>query len=155
MGPVVISLLITIWFCEERRELVNIIAVDPGSHKVGVAVVSSTPEILYKSVSSRDACNDLISGLIHEFNVEVVVLGNGTCSKEIREFVETNFPKVHLEVVDETETSRFARERYLKENPPKGIGRLVPMGLRTPSEHYDDYVAVILAERYLRTGNLS
>ena len=155
MGLIVISLLITIWFCEERRELVNIIAVDPGSHKVGVAVVSSTPEILYKSVSSRDACNDLISGLIHEFNVEVVVLGNGTCSKEIREFVETNFPKVHLEVVDETETSRFARERYLKENPPKGIGRLVPMGLRTPSEPYDDYVAVILAERYLRTGNLS
>ena len=133
----------------------NIIAIDPGSHKVGVAVVSSTVETLYKSVSSRDQCNDLISGLIHEFNVEVVVLGNGTCSKEIREFVETNFPEVHLEVVDETETSRFARERYLKENPLKGIGRLVPMGLRTPSEPYDDYVAVILAERYLRTGNLS
>mgnify|MGYP002530073983 FL=1 len=133
----------------------NIIAIDPGSHKVGVAVVSSTAETLYKSVSSRDVCNDLISGLINEFNVEVVVLGNGTCSKEIREFVETNFPEVHLEVVDETETSRFARERYLKENPPKGIGRLVPMGLRTPSEPYDDYVAVILAERYLRTGNLS
>lgn len=133
----------------------NIIAIDPGSHKVGVAVVSSTTETLYKSVSSRDECNDLISELIHEFNVEVVVLGNGTCSKEIREFVETNFPKVHLEVVDETETSRFARERYLKENPPKGIGRLIPMGLRTPSEPYDDYVAVILAERYLKTGNLS
>lgn len=133
----------------------NIIAIDPGSHKVGVAVVSSTVETLYKSVSSRDECNDLISGLIHEFNVEVAVLGNGTCSKEIREFVKTNFPEVHLEVVDETETSRFARERYLKENPPKGIGRLVPMGLRTPSKPYDDYVAVILAERYLRTGNLS
>ncbi len=133
----------------------NIIAIDPGSHKVGVAVVSSTAETIYKSVSSRDECNDLISGLINEFNVEVVVLGNGTCSKEIREFVETNFSEVHLEVVDETETSRFARERYLKENPPKGIGRLVPMGLRTPSEPYDDYVAVILAERYLKTGNLS
>ena len=133
----------------------NIIAIDPGSHKVGVAVVSSTAETINKSVSSRDECNDLISGLINEFNVEVVVLGNGTCSKEIREFVETNFSEVHLEVVDETETSRFARERYLKENPPKGIGRLVPMGLRTPSEPYDDYVAVILAERYLKTGNLS
>lgn len=133
----------------------NIIAIDPGSHKVGVAVVSSTAETIYKSVSSRDECNDLISGLINEFNVEVVVLGNGTYSKEIREFVETNFSEVHLEVVDETETSRFARERYLKENPPKGIGRLVPMGLRTPSEPYDDYVAVILAERYLKTGNLS
>ena len=133
----------------------NIIAIDPGSHKVGVAVVSSTAETIYKSVSSRDECNDLISGLINEFNVEVVVLGNGTCSKEIREFVETNFSEVHLEVVDETETSRFARESYLKENPPKGIGRLVPMGLRTPSEPYDDYVAVILAERYLKTGNLS
>lgn len=133
----------------------NIIAIDPGSHKVGVAVVSSTVETLYKSVASRDECNDLISGLIHEFNVEEVVLGNGTCSKDIREFIETNFPKIHLEVVDETETSRFARERYLKENPPKGIGRLIPMGLRTPSEPYDDYVAVILAERHLKTGNLS
>ena len=39
----------------------------------------------------------------------------------------------------------------MDEHRPKGIARLIPKGMRTPPEPIDDYAAVILAERYLKT----
>jgi hypothetical protein len=50
--------------------------------------------------------------------------------------------------VDESYTSEAARRRYVAENPPRGLERLLPSSLRTPSVPYDDYVAVILGERF-------
>jgi hypothetical protein len=50
--------------------------------------------------------------------------------------------------VDEAFTSQRARARFHLENPPRGLARLVPPGLRTPPRAFDDYVAVLLAEDY-------
>ncbi|CAN0394535.1 unnamed protein product, partial [Phaeothamnion confervicola] len=46
-----------------------------------------------------------------------------------------------------------ARQRYYVENPPKGLWRLVPMGLQVPSVPVDDFAAVVMAEDYLKTTN--
>ena len=35
-------------------------------------------------------------------------------------------------------------------NPPRGWRRLLPVSMQMPPEPYDDYVAVILAQRFLR-----
>ena len=46
-------------------------------------------------------------------------------------------------------TTLDARKRYWIENPPKGLWKLVPEGLRLPPRPYDDYAAVLLGERFL------
>ena len=51
--------------------------------------------------------------------------------------------------VSEELTSRLARERYWEDNPPRGLARLIPLGLRVPPRPVDDYAAVIIAERLL------
>ncbi len=52
-------------------------------------------------------------------------------------------------MIDEHRSSEQGRRRYFRENPPRGWRRLLPVGLQTPPRAYDDYVAVVLAERYL------
>jgi len=52
-------------------------------------------------------------------------------------------------MVSEELTSRLARERYWEDNPPRGLARLIPLGLRVPPRPVDDYAALIIAERLL------
>jgi hypothetical protein len=42
------------------------------------------------------------------------------------------------------------RRRYLLDHPLCGLFKLVPVSLRTPGEPFDDYVAVVLAERFFQ-----
>ena len=37
---------------------------------------------------------------------------------------------------------------YWREHPPRGLMRLIPVTMQVPPVPVDDYVAVILAERY-------
>jgi hypothetical protein len=60
-----------------------------------------------------------------------------------------------LDIVDEFQTSMLARARFCIENPARGWRKLLPCGLRTPEQPYDDYVAVILAERWLQSQTKS
>ncbi len=57
---------------------------------------------------------------------------------------------VPVEVVDEKYSTLRARERYFRENPPRGLRRFIPISLQTPREPYDDCAAVILAEQFLQ-----
>jgi hypothetical protein len=53
-------------------------------------------------------------------------------------------------VVEERHSTERARARYYQDHPPHGWQRLLPAGLRVPSEPYDDYAAVVMAEDYLQ-----
>ena len=54
-----------------------------------------------------------------------------------------------ITLVDEHLTTLEARARYFVEHPPTGLKRLLPVSMQVPPEPYDDYVAVILGERFL------
>jgi len=72
-----------------------------------------------------------------------VVIGDRTGSAEIVSALMEEGCRLEIVAVDEHMSSMEARERYLRETR-KGIARFVPIGLRTPKEPYDDYVAEIL-----------
>jgi hypothetical protein len=55
-----------------------------------------------------------------------------------------------VKVVDERNSTMLARKHFFIENPPRGLLRLVPTSLQVPNRPYDDYVAVILAESFLK-----
>lgn len=76
-----------------------------------------------------------------------VIVGDGTGSRSVLQFL-TEFG-IPAGTVPERRTSEMARRRYLTEHPARGWRRLIPLGLRTPDQPYDDYVAVILAERHI------
>jgi hypothetical protein len=86
----------------------------------------------------------------NRYAITVIVIGNRTRSKEIKAaLMPLAFP---IELVEENNSTLEGRYRYLRENTT-GLARLLPIGLRVPRRPFDDYVAVILAERYLKLKN--
>lgn len=134
----------------------TLIAIDPGRSKCGVAVVKKCGEadtaghieILYKSVVASSDIGAITAGLARDFSPDIIIIGNGTNSAWTAKAIE-DLHVAHIELVDEKDTSWLARKRYFIENPPRGLWRLIPTSLQTPPTAYDDYVAILLAERYL------
>ena len=133
---------------EAMKQTLIIISIDPGKYKMGIAVFSKYEGMLYKKICLKQELNETISYIMAKYKIDFIVLGDGTGSKEVKEYLKMNFPEIKIEVVDEENTSLIARRRYLTEHPLKGIAKFIPISLRDPMEPYDDYVAVILAEKY-------
>ncbi len=126
----------------------RVLAVDPGSEKCGVAVVSR------EGVVAREVCpvERLVSrvrALLGATGAEVIVVGAGTNGRKLARAMraQPDFPP--LELVDEAFSTQDARKRYFQTNPPAGWRRLIPRSLQIPPRPVDDLVAVILGERYL------
>lgn len=125
-----------------------VLAIDPGHSKVGIAVVRQDGQVLHRAVVSVEALVDELEAVKQRFEPRRVVIGGGTGSRRIEQIVLQTLKEISVYVMGEAYTSEEARRRYLQENPPRGWRRLIPSWLRTPERPYDDYVAIILAERY-------
>jgi RNase H-fold protein (predicted Holliday junction resolvase) len=126
----------------------TILAIDPGREKCGLAVVTTLLEVLHKQVVQRDNLVQAAASLARSHDACEIIVGNGTGSgKAIDEL--RGAISIPIQAVDEACSSQRARSRFLDDNPPRGIRRLIPRGLLTPYRPYDDYVAIILAEDYL------
>ena len=129
----------------------RIIAVDPGREKCGLAVVDAKRKIWKRQIIAAENLADTVRVLAQEYGTAVVALGSRTASKEIHRLLQgmpTGAGVIDVTVVEEHRSTEEARQRYWRENPPQGIWRLIPLGMRVPPEPVDDWVAVILAERY-------
>jgi RNase H-fold protein (predicted Holliday junction resolvase) len=123
--------------------------VDPGRDKCGLAVVRAGEVlvVLVMEVLPRQRLPARAADLVQEHAVGALVVGDATGSSwAVRELARLGLP-VH--VVPEAGTTLEARRRYFRDHPPRGLWRLVPEGLRVPPRPVDDYVAVLLAERFL------
>ena len=121
-----------------------IIAFDPGRN-VGVAFVSAGGDLLSHEIIDLGAVKRLSLS-----PAATLVIGDGTGSRAIQDVLD----KLGLsyEVVDERGTTLEARAYYLKQRPPRGLGRFLPLGLRSPPGPIDDYAAYMIALRYLKMG---
>ncbi|MBI3946551.1 MAG: Holliday junction resolvase RuvX [Armatimonadetes bacterium] len=126
-----------------------VLAVDPGTHKCGVAVVDAGRGVLARQVVDAADLLDAVRRLLADHPVTHLVVGDRTGSRRARALLAEVAGDRPVILVAEHLTSLDARRRYFRENPPRGLRRLVPPGLRVPPGPIDDYVAVILAERYL------
>ncbi|MEI6518658.1 MAG: pre-16S rRNA-processing nuclease YqgF [bacterium] len=130
-------------------DLPPIIAIDPGREKCGLAVVTRDGEVIVREIIPVNDITKRISYYLGRYGVRNIVLGDRTGSRNIRELIRSAGISNDVAFVDEDHSSEIARKRWLIEHPGKGLARLLPIGMRTPDEPIDDYVAVILAERYL------
>lgn len=128
-----------------------VLAIDPGTEKFGYAILRQDGTVLQKGIEKTGQLLIRVLMILAEFEVRTVILGDRTGSKDFgrRLLTELQERSVSLLKVNEDNSSREGRLRYLQDHR-HGWRRFVPLGLQTPPEAYDDYVAVILGERYLR-----
>jgi hypothetical protein len=111
--------------------------------------VTDQAQVLKKMVIPLENLIETICALDQEFRLALILVGDRTYSKNIRKML-TSF-ELQVVTVNEDKSSLEGRYRYLKENT-RGLTRLIPIGLRIPRRPFDDYVAVVLAERYLKNN---
>lgn len=127
-----------------------ILSVDPGRDKCGAALVSPDGRVIWRRVVEAGGIMALVEETVRSGQASVVVIGDRTGSREFRtEWRRRGLDgQARLELINEHLSSLEGRARYIAENPPRGWRRFVPRSMRTPERPYDDYVAVVLAERF-------
>ena len=128
----------------------NLLALDPGSGKVGTAVLSFTKEEKEKTIVKKEELLDHLKEIFSHYQIEELVIGNGTGAEEIKEMVSSSYPDLKISLVEEEYTTEEAQARYLKEKPmsnyEKLLRKIVSWKLKKP---LDDYAALIIGEKYL------
>lgn len=118
-----------------------VIAFDPGRN-IGYARVSDDGRLLEHGIVDLAR----VDGVAIPAGVRVVV-GDGTGSRALQARLRAR--GTSFEVHDERGTSLEGRRLYLREHPPRGLGRLLPPGMRSAPGPIDDYAAYALALRVL------
>ncbi len=131
----------------------TVLAIDPGFKKNGLALVQRTPEgatrLVWRDIVTREglAAGVKEAGVLSPY--DVIVVGNGTRSKETVDLIRAEFPSASILLVDESNTSQAAREKYWEHHTRPWWRRLLPSSLQTPPVDIDDFAALVLAERVL------
>ena len=125
------------------------LGIDPGRNKTGLALVNGAGKIVKLHIAeSQNIENEIVEFIKNSCPVHIV-LGNGTNSRNIGESVKRVLPDVMVAVVEEAHSTEEARALYWQENPPKGLKKLIPLGMLVPPVPLDAYAAVILVRRFL------
>ncbi len=133
-----------------------IFAIDPGSDKVGYAVVNYDLTHGDLGIGYLPDMHRIFAKYCRDTTnpPQFLVMGNGTkCSILCKLFNSLNLD-IDIKLTDEKNTTYLARFRYFQENPPKGLWKLIPIGMRFPPRAIDDYAALLIGEGYLKKNNL-
>ncbi|TAM77685.1 pre-16S rRNA-processing nuclease YqgF [bacterium] len=128
----------------------RVLGVDPGTRKVGLAVVDESGLPLALEVAPVEATASRAVELVRSYGAEVVALGGLTGHRTVEEVLRAVLPvELPLHLVDERRSSYDARALYWHLHPPRGLRRLVPRGMLFPPEPLDAYAAAVIACRFL------
>ena len=123
--------------------------IDPGIIKTGLGLVNGAGKIVKLHIAeSQNIDNEIVEFIKNSCPVHIV-LGNGTNSRNIGESVKRVLNDVMVTVVEEAHSTEEARTLYWQDNPPKGLKKLIPLGMLVPPVPLDAYAAVILVRRFL------
>lgn len=129
------------------------IAVDPGREKTGIAILSLTGDVVWHDIVNSMYFLDEIKNIVAEYDTNLLVIGNGTSSKYKQELLKKELSLLNIITVDEYRTTDEARKLYFEDNPPRGLKKLIPLGMQTPPVPVDDYAAIAIGKRYLTLLN--
>lgn len=128
-----------------------VVAIDPGREKCGIAVVHREQGVIEKKIIETAALASVVTTLADTYKITTAIIGDGTTSNTAQAVISdinSGGEKVTVIPVNEYRSTDEARKRYWIDHPPTGFKRLLPTTMQVPPEPVDDYVAVILAERY-------
>ena len=129
----------------------SVIAIDPGTHKCGIALLLADGSVAWRGIVSREEVLEKVSLLREEHHDAVVVVGASTQGSAIHRQLTEGYG-IPAKMVDETDSTMLARELFWEENRPGCFWGIFPPSNRPLPRPIDDYAAVIIGRRFLETG---
>lgn len=127
-----------------------VLSIDPGRDKCGVAIVRASGEVVELDVFPRATILATVLQLLQKHGVRQIVLGHATTSRDLSEQLQRECPDIDITTIDETNSTIEARALFWRAHPPRGLARIIPLGLQTPPRPVDDFAAVVLARRFFQ-----
>jgi RNase H-fold protein (predicted Holliday junction resolvase) len=127
----------------------EILAIDPGREKTGIAILKNSDVLEHKIINSEELVQ-IIKSLLGKYIIKTIVMGNGTSSKKKYDLLKQEFIDRDIVLINEYRTTDEARKLYFQENPPKGWKKLIPLGMQVPPVPVDDYAAIVIGRKYLK-----
>jgi RNase H-fold protein (predicted Holliday junction resolvase) len=128
----------------------NLLALDPGRDKVGVAILSFAKEEKEKTIVKKEELRDHLNEIFSHYQIKEIVIGNGTGAEAVKEILSSKYTDLKIIFVEEEFTTEEAQARYLEEKPmsnyEKLLRKVVSWKVKKP---LDDYAALIIGEKYL------
>ena len=126
------------------------ISIDPGNKKCGLLLADmESGNIIEAGISSLNKFSNVVSLWNEEYNVNKIIIGDGTNCKYIeKELRQKNIS--NWIYVDERGSTLRARYRYWEIWPPSCLIRWLPKEILFPPKNLDAVVALILLEDFLK-----
>ena len=126
------------------------ISIDPGNKKCGLLLADMESGIIIEAgISSLNKFSNVVSLWNEEYNVNKIVIGDGTNCKYIEKELSQNNISNWI-YVDERGSTLRARFRYWEIWPPSCLIRWLPKEILFPPKNLDAVVALILLEDFLK-----
>jgi len=129
--------------------MARVVTIDPGKSKCGLVLAEISEKKVYKAIILKsELLENYLRNLITAEDVEQIIIGNGTTSREIRE--KLHFFKREIITIEEKNTTYRAKARYFELFPISGLKFLVPREVFILNKNLDAVSALIILEDYCK-----
>ena len=127
----------------------RVITIDPGKSKCGLVLAEISEKKVYKAIILKsELLENYLRNLITAEDIEQIIIGNGTTSREIRE--KLHFFKKEIITFEEKNTTYRAKARYFELFPISGLKFLIPREIFILNKNLDAISALIILEDYCK-----
>ena len=130
--------------------MARVVVIDPGKSKCGLVIAEISKKKVYKAIILKsELLENYLRNLITAEDIEQIIIGNGTTSREIRE--KLHFFKKEIITFEEKNTTYRAKARYFELFPISGLKFLIPREVFILNKNLDAISALIILEDYCKT----
>ena len=128
----------------------RVITIDPGKSKCGLVLAEISEKKVYKAIILKsELLKKYVRNLISAEDISLIIIGNGTTSREIRK--KLDFFKKEIITFEEKNTTYRAKARYFELFPISGLKFLIPREIFILNKNLDAISALIILEDYCKT----
>ena len=129
--------------------MARVVTIDPGKSKCGLVLAEISEKKVYKAIILKsELLENYLRNLITVEDIEQIIIGNGTTSREIRE--KLHFFKKEIITFEEKSTTYRAKARYFELFPISGLKFLIPREIFILNKNLDAISALIILEDYCK-----
>ena len=130
--------------------MARIVIIDPGKSKCGLVLAEISEQKVYQAIILKsELLENYLRNLISSEDIEQIIIGNGTTSREIRE--KLHFLKKEIITFEEKNTTYRAKARYFELFPISGLKFLMPREVFILNKNLDAISALLILEDYCKT----
>ena len=129
--------------------MARVVTIDPGKSKCGLVLAEIGEKKVYKAIILKsELLENYLRNLIIAEDIEQIIIGNGTTSREIKE--KLHFFKKEIIPFEEKNTTYRAKLRYFELFPISGLKVLLPREGFILNKNLDAISALIILEGYCK-----